>query len=110
MKKRTFNWERVGGRSDLPPAVDWDDTRVVEGIMKAIRDVDFGDRITRVAEIELESGDVVSVWETKGLVPLFELRPPIPVRIEFQGFKKSKSGRKFRAFDIYADFTWKPEQ
>jgi hypothetical protein len=110
MRKNKFNWERVGGRSNLPPSIDWDETRIVEGILRDIRDVDLGDRITRVAEIEIESGDVIAVWETKGLTPLFELKPPIPIRIEFQGFKKSKSGRKFRAFDIYADFTWKPEQ
>jgi hypothetical protein len=98
-KKSNIEWVDVND-TDIAPSVNWDDTKEVVGKIKNFKKVEFGDRIREVCVIETLDGPV-SVWESVGLRSLFEkCAVGNMVKIVNEGWKKGKTGRRFRAFRI----------
>jgi hypothetical protein len=101
--KKEHKWAKLSGGNSYPQSVDWDLTQELIGVLEQVREVDFGNRKVKVAEIVKEDGERVSVWETVRLRPLFDVLPGTWVKIVNKGFIKTKLGRKVRDFEIWVD-------
>jgi hypothetical protein len=98
-QKVNIEWIDVND-TDIAPSVNWDETNEVIGRIKNFKTIEFKDRIRKTCIIETDSGKI-SVWESVGLRVLFEkCAVGQIVRIVNEGWKKGKSGRRFRAFRI----------
>ena len=94
--------KKISGR-DFPKSVDWDLTDELKGVVADKRVITYDDQERKCMTLEVEDGESFTVWESKGLIPLFQLNEGIYVEIKNLGMKKMKSGYKMRIFDIYAD-------
>jgi len=88
---------------DFPKSVDWDAIDELKGIVSERRAITYDGQERKCLTLKTESGDSWTIWESKGLTPLFQINEGVYVEIKNLGFKKMKSGYKMRLFDISAD-------
>lgn len=89
--------------SDFPKNVDWDVVDELKGIVKDGKAITYDGKERKNVILETEDGECFTIWESKGLTPLFQLNKGVYVEIKNLGMKKMKSGYKMRLFDISAD-------
>ena len=88
---------------DFPKSVDWDAVDELKGVIKDRKQISYDGQERRCLTLETEGGESFTIWESKGLSPLFQINEGVYVEIKNLGMKKMKSGYKMRIFDIFAD-------
>jgi hypothetical protein len=94
--------KKISGQ-DFPESVDWDSIDELKGIVSDRRAITYEGKERRCLTLKTEDSGSLTIWESKGLAPLFQLNEGIYVEIKNLGMKKMKSGYKMRIFDIFAD-------
>jgi len=88
---------------DFPRSVDWDSIDELKGTISERRAITYDGKERKCLTIKTEDGNSFTVWESKGLIPLFQINEGVYVEIKNLGMKQMKSGYKMRIFDIFAD-------
>lgn len=88
---------------DFPRSVDWDSIDELKGTIAERRAITCDGQERKCLTLKTEDGISWTVWESKGLTPLFQVNEGVYVEIKNLGMKKMKSGYKMRIFDIFAD-------
>ena len=94
--------KKISG-ADFPKSVDWDAIEELKGIILNRKVITYDGQERRCLTLEAEDGEVFTIWESKGLTALFEIKEGVYVEIKNLGMKEVKSGHKMRIFDIFAD-------
>lgn len=101
-------WDKLSGREgkisywDYPPEVDWEKTKVLEGVIVEILTIqDYKGGSGKVAILRCEDGELRTIWGYTTLWPIFELSPGVWVKISNLGMARGKvSNRSIRTFSI----------
>lgn len=92
---------------DFGEVVDWEKVKELNGNARDHRTVivetEDGPENRECLTLETETGEIFTVWYSRGLAPLFKLPDNIYVEIKNLGMKELKSGYLMRLFDIQAD-------
>jgi hypothetical protein len=88
---------------DFPKSVDWDSLDELKGTIAERRAITYDGQERKCLTLKTEDGISWTVWESKGLIPLFQINEGVYVEIKNLGMKKMKSGYNMRIFDIFAD-------
>jgi hypothetical protein len=88
---------------DFPASVNWDIIDYLKGTIEGKRSITSDGKERACLTLETEGGEAFTIWESKGLAPLFQINEGVFVEIKNLGMKKMKSGHEMRIFDISAD-------
>lgn len=94
--------KKISGQ-DFPKSVDWDVVYELKGVVVDKRIMTFDEQERKCLTLKTENGGSFTIWESKGLIPLFQVNEGVYVEIKNLGMKKMKSGYKMRIFDVYVD-------
>jgi hypothetical protein len=94
--------KKIGGEG-FPVSVDWNDISELKGVIAEQKAITYDGKERRCLTLETEEGELFTIWESRGLFPLFQVNEGVYVEIKNLGMKEMKSGYKMRMFDIFAD-------
>lgn len=94
--------KKIAGEG-FPVSVDWNDVKELNGVITERKAITYEGKERKCLTLETGDGELFTIWESKGLSPLFQVNEGVYVEIKNLGMKEMKSGYKMRLFDVFAD-------